>query len=297
MSTSADQKHLECFHIFEKKVAEANNLSSAKMRDYSRMKYGQAEATERIAQSLFSKIIKTPQLVNALVHHEELFISSAAYGSVPTASHAIMRMLVDMFALWGLNIRTFKIEREGSFHQANYGSLDVHSRQCSINSRQVFISKEVAHLIENKTILIVDDLRATGAHEVCLINLLSKYTRCDNLIFAYPILFEPDFGKTSPGFESVLNNAQIRDIDDLLKLSDESISPLIINARLVKFILSQGALNKNAYSKLLNHLSDKFCLAIHSAAISSDGYFAFPEYKIGFEILKNHLRKSAGAIT
>jgi len=259
------------------------------MREYSRMKYGVVEATNQIADSLFSKIIKMPPVISALNESDNFLISSAAYGSVPTASHAIMRGIVDRFSMRGLNIQTFKVEREGSFHVANYGSLDLNSRQDSLNSRHIYISDEVSHLISNKTVLIIDDLLATGTHETSLINLFSQHAP-KKLLFAYPLAFETEFGHHSPNFESVLNDAQIKDIEDLLSLTLTSEFPLLINARLLKFIFKHGPNNTEKMTILFDKFGYDYCLSLHSAAISSDRYSVFDEYKAGFELLKTYLR-------
>lgn len=280
------QKQLSSHVKIATKIVDEERLSEEYMREYSGMKYGQVEATRQIAKALFSNIVASPKIIEMLSGNSPLFISSAAYGAVPTASHAIMKGVVAQFARLGTKIRTFKVVREGGFRQANYGSLDVSSRERSMQSRRVFITEDVENLISNQNILIIDDLFATGAHEASLIRLLSKYTKVENLVFAYPIIFESQFGKNSPSFESALNRAQVKTIDDLSALLKSSDHPLILNSRLTKFILLQARYNRNKVLEFMGELGAEYCLKVYSAAISSDAYFAFPEFRQGFEILK-----------
>lgn len=285
----------DCRRCIDKEINSEDSLSSSEKSEYSRMKYGHIDATEKIAKSLLTKLLHEPFVSEILHQNSELYISSAAYGSVPTASHALMVEIVRGLTLRGFNVKTFKIDREGSFHQANYGTLDRDSRQDSIRSRYIYLPNHVERLIANKKLIIIDDLRATGTHETALRNLLINHTNPKNILFAYPVGFDDKLASHYPSFEATLNDAQIGSLDDLNNLYLEVDMPLIVNARLIKFIFFQGGKDKRALESLLRSFSNDYCFSLYRAAISSDGYYAFDDYQTGFEVLKKHLRNFSPA--
>ena len=260
-----------------------------KMRIYSRMKYGEVEATNYIAKKLFNKIISSPKFQDLVETENEIFVSSAAYGSVPTASHAIMESLVKAFSDTGICVNTFKICREGDFHLANYGALGISGRKKSLSSRKIFLHEDIVDLIANKTLLIVDDLRATGMHELSLVNLLEKYTDRTKILFAYPVSFGENISRDNPSFESIINRAEVKTIRDLLNVATNSKFPLIINSRMIKFILENGAGDKAALMAFFDFMGMDYCQKLYFAAIGSDGYSKFEIYGKVFNILKRKI--------
>ena len=82
----------------------------------------------------------------------------------------------------------------------------------------------------------------------------------------------------------------VRSPEDLLQLTLNSPSPLLINARLVRFLLRAGGQDPEGFVALLPRFPLDFLTAVAQAASSRDGYATQASNSRGFELLESYLR-------
>lgn len=260
---------------------------------YSRMKYGDPIAVKQWASMLKLIMLAHPVIVEEVKNNRPIILTSSAYGAVRTASNAVMKQLAKLLREEGIAFETTKITREGDFTLTHYGSMNLVERLMRIGSRKVSISSHSRRKVEDKVVVIVDDLRATGSHEQTLLDLFST-TGAKHCCFAYLICFSNLMAQMSPEVEEHLNSAHVQGVFDLLPFYQDASDDLELNARTVKFILTtdatatkdQAEMLEDLYS-FLHALEDRVLLKLYKAVTSKDGYYKHYRFLYGLHALNN----------
>lgn len=251
------------------------------------MKYGDPVATWRIAVSTFEHFWNSSVGQEIVQPGKEIVLASSAYGSVPTASYWVTESLGELMAEKGARIRKIKFEREGGFGCHNYSQLGVEERRKILGGRNIWLDKSVDLI--GKTVVVFDDLRSTGAHEESLREVLSNHVGVGRIVFLYFVGFEKNLGLSKPQEENVLNHSEIKDVEDLVRLSLQTPAPLLLNARLVKLVLKSFSLDPVLFNQCLPRFPQEFLQRVVAAAQSRDGYATRKPYQAGFEALQSFL--------
>lgn len=251
------------------------------------MKYGDPVATWRIAVSTFDHFWNSSLGQEMIQPGKEIVLTSSAYGSVPTASYWVKENLGEMMKEKGARIQKVKFEREGGFGCHNYSQLGVEERRKILEGRKIWLDQNVD--LKGKNIVVFDDLRSTGAHEESLREILSNHVGVRRIVFLYFIGFRRDLGQSKPQEENVLNHSEIKDVEDLLRLSLQAPDPLLLNARLVKLLLKSFSTNQALFNQCLPRFPQEFLQGVVAAAKSRDGYAVRNPYQSGFEALQSFL--------
>jgi len=208
-------------------------------RVYSRMKYGDPEAIRTAASDVFNLIINTPEIISLFKNNNVVFTNEAR--EVPTASYCIMVSLVNDFLnpyLVENNLmpaETIRSERGGEIAADDYASLSVEQRQARVNQRGGFFNDENKAKLQNKKVVLFDDLVITGTYERNQTNLLlSSGVKQEDIIPLYWIQINPETGK-DPQFEKSLNQSAVKCLNDLFDIFTlPGVQP---SERIIKYVL------------------------------------------------------------
>lgn len=241
---------------------------------YSRFKHGDTAVARRFGMALAA-------LAAGQLGEQPVLVTTSAYGKVPPAAHSLLAPFVQhlRFLRPDLSVGTFRIARRG-VSNGDYSRMTVADRRESIGARDLTPERDVAGAF----VLALDDIRVTGNHERAIDHCLTT-AGADAVHHLYVV----DAGNFAamPHIESVLNEAAIGDVDDLLEIvSSHHFAP---NARLCRRMLS---LPRRQLRTFVRNASPSL-LAWLSAAIEHDGLGGLPAYE-GSVQLWNELRDGLG---
>ncbi len=204
-------------------------------RLYSRMKYGSYEAVLECAQLMASMVMDTYTVQDAIAKDETIILASSAYGSVPTAAHSLLKVVVEILQDCNVKVEVVKIDRAGDFSTTDYSNLKPKKREKKMLRRQVTVAEDVLTMLDQRTVVIIDDLYATGSHERSLKELIQS-TNVAAICFCYLIEFTVDLASAHPQIEEVINSTAVSEMNDMLPFFNGAFPP-VLNARLLKYIL------------------------------------------------------------
>ncbi|MCA6363761.1 MAG: hypothetical protein IM638_12045 [Bacteroidetes bacterium] len=252
---------------------------------YSRFKFGDETEAEHFGTALAEQFI--------LAHRKLLLTGGptvavpSPYDFIPTASCAMTRYFVR-------EVNRFLAEHEkpslleSRIHR--YKTYSVDYGNLSFDERYKLITQGTYHIdktfLSNRNVLLLDDIRITGSHELVLRKQIEELQIPGNFMFLY--FAELTNKEIAPEFENVLNYSEIKDVNGLLKLIREKI--FTFNTRVIKFVLSLPDADlqvfvKNAEPALLSKLCD---LAF------GNNYHLMHEYKTNLHSIYNHIYHTHG---
>lgn len=262
---------------------------------YSRMKYCDPAAVREVANRMAESILKDEQFRSTIQAGKPLYITSSAYGSVPTASTFLTDQIEQQLLAAGVQVKRIKIERKGQFAKQDFGSLSAEERQAAMKARKLELDDDTKAVISGGTVLLVDDLCATGSHEQSIRKVLEE-AGVATMFSAYFVKFTEKLMVNEPDTEEWLNRASAKTPLDFLGwmkgLPENSFQA---NARLVKMLLTTSAEPKQGITAdqrksdlqlFLVECENSVLIELYQAAISEDGYFAMPQYLTGFQLLE-----------
>jgi hypothetical protein len=261
-------------------ISDPEQLPLSARLAFSAMKYGDAVAIVAIAQDIAQLLQANPTIAALVASKKQLWLASSAYGAVPSAASTLTEAVTEALRVAGWEVHNFKIDREGGFQRTNYGALGHTAREKAIRHRKISIPTDVALQLRDQVVVVLDDLRCTGAHERAVAALLSTEAQAAQLAFVYCITFE---GEMKAEQEEKLNHAKIKHLSDLLPMYRSHHFGPILNARLLKFILRHPVMGLQDFWP---RISREGCLALYEAAMSSDGYYDMPRFQMGFASLE-----------
>lgn len=245
--------------------------------DYSMFKHGHRKTTIKFAKKLAAKLTSFALFGKKL--NTEIYITGAPYNQVPVASTYLAQYVAMFLREFGFyNVKEFKINRQHSYHQ-DYGLMDAASRHASISGETFYTD---AAILQDKTVLFIDDVLITGAHESRIEHMIEHlHIKCDS-IFAYYAAF--DDCCESPDIEHQMNSAAIQDMDDLTYLF--SRRNLLINTRVTKFLLS---IEKSKFLIILTYMTKQVKADLYRYSLANT-YNTVKEYQYNFSLLQESYR-------
>ncbi|MEQ8685906.1 MAG: phosphoribosyltransferase family protein [Imperialibacter sp.] len=245
-------------------------------RQYSLFKYGCHESAQAYASQIAAQLL----LDYGHWQNEQVIVCASAYKVAPTAAEAIAQLVYEALQTYFPFLQKVKVGRETVFPN-DYGSMSAADR-FSLMDRNVLTIDD--HLFRKKKLILVDDLRVTGAHERKMTDTIAGVV--DEVVFAYVGSLQGDFPAS---VEFDINNTSIASVNDILTIIGKDI--FHINARVCKYVLS--------YQNLVELRT--FLLEIPPAVLTrldecicGDGYHVMPEYETNYLLLRDVLdRKPA----
>lgn len=251
--------------------------------DYSRYKYGSAEAADAYARMLCSAFLVRHR---RLAHLRRLLVTASPYRYVPTAANEVaIRFAAMLTAERGEHglpaARVVRTERM-TVPAGDYGTLPAADRTRLMADNALSLDRfrpyaDGAHLI------VVDDVKVTGAHQRCL-QLASDPLPLRSRMFMHIAAFDVDAAQLDPGIEDTLNHSAVKTLGDL---ADIARAPdFTWNVRVCKFALNPT--NRAELRSFLARMPDWFVeeLCRHSLA---DGYARMAPYRESYEIVVKEL--------
>jgi hypothetical protein len=252
---------------------------------YSRFKFGDETEAEYFGTALAEKFILAHR--HMLLAEVPTVAVPSPYDFIPTASCAMTRYFVR-------EVNRFLAEHEKpsllesrihryKTYSVDYGNLSFEDRYKLITQGTYHIDKT---FLSNRNVLLLDDIRITGSHELVLRRQIEQLQIPGNFMFLY--FAELTSKEIAPEFENVLNYSEIKDVNGLLKLIREKI--FTFNTRVIKFVLSLPEADlqvfvKNAKPALLSKLCD---LAF------GNNYHLMHEYKTNLRSIYKHILHTHG---
>lgn len=251
--------------------------------DYSRYKYGSTACGAVFAAALESAFERTyPHIARA----DCLLVASSPYKYVPTAAHALGHAFTHHLNQRRRTrrlppVRLIKIDRLRPSPD-DYGQFSIEQRRLLMKNNPLSLNRT---LFDDAHLIIVDDIKVTGAHQDCLMdetNALPLLSRT----FLYIAKFLPSPAALDPTVEDRLNHAAVKSLADIAEIVG---SPdFVWNARLCRFLLS--ARNRADLPVFLAHMPDHFLLDLYEKS-GGDGYDVMEAYRESYLIVQTSLRQ------
>jgi hypothetical protein len=257
---------------------------------YSRYKYGSVTAAGCFARALGTAFAeRCPELVRA----PRLLMTSSPYTCVPTAAMALARVLAPALnavrAGHGLPPAPLLRVDRMSASAGDYGVLSAHARDRLMAANTLSFGRFRPGLVRDAHLIVVDDVRVTGAHQRCLMRA-SEGLPLSARTFLYVVSFRGLAGGSfDPAQEDALNHAAIRTLDDLAGLVEDD--DFTWNVRVCKFVLSPA--NRDGLPRFLGRMPDWFVLDLYRNSCQ-DGYATMGHYASSHEVVRTELDRRPG---
>jgi PRTase ComF-like len=253
---------------------------------YSRYKYGSTVAAGWFARALGQAFLYR---YARLAHQPRLLIASSPYRRVPTAANALAVRFAAVLnaARAGRGLPPaplVHIERMAA-SSGDYGTLSTEARTRLMAVNALSFDR-LRPLADGAHLIVVDDVKVTGAHQRCLISA-SETLPLGSRAFVHIAAFDSvGAQRLDPALEDRLNHAIIATLDDLAGLVRES--DFTWNVRVCKFLLCPAS--RGDLPSFLIKMSDRFVRELrHNSFI--DGYARMDAYRESHGIVQRELRR------
>lgn len=244
-------------------------------QQYSRFKYGARTAAQHFGVQLAESFLQDCVPQHLQLVQPGWLLTASAYKTLPTAAHAAAFYFEEALAQAGLSSpEPCRLVRHTLF-EGEYEKLGFGARRTVLKNSGITLA---APSLSGRTLVVLDDIRVTGAHEYCILNLLQG-TGLAAVCFVY--IAQVPHAHTDPRIEHRLNSAEI---DTLAKLRTLiQTEEVVLNARLCKRLLlwpTPGELHD-----FLHTLPPQFVAQVAQAAMQ-EGYAACPRLAPAVQVLQ-----------
>lgn len=249
--------------------------------EYSRFKHGSKKCARKMGIELAESYIDSSLFQHYADHYsdKQIVVLSSPYNFVPTATYAMKDYFMSVLntELFKNNIQPAqecKIVR-GYSYVADYSTMSYHDRKKSISGDVFHVD---ASFLKDKYCIFIDDIRITGSHEDCVIDMLSSYEITNNIVGAlfmyYAIKTDP---AVNPSIEDALNRAYVKDLKSISRIIQED--GFLFNTRNIKFILNTPS---EEFKWFLAFQKASFVETLYRLAIGNS-YNKLEEFQQNFE--------------
>jgi hypothetical protein len=254
---------------------------------YSRYKYGSVTAAETFARELGAAFCeRCPDLALA----RRLLMTSSPYARVPAAATTLARRLQPVLnavrATCGLAPAPLLRVDRISTSAGDYGTLSAQARDLHMAANALSFRRFPPHQVRGAHLLVVDDVRVTGAHQRCLMRA-SEDLPLTARSFLYVAAFaDPAAGCFDPAREDALNHAAVKTLGDLAEIVDAG--DFAFNVRVCKFALSPA--NHGELPRFLHRMPGWFVRGLHRNSCL-DGYARMDLYAPSHAVVRAELSR------
>lgn len=250
---------------------------------YSHFKYGDGAVSDIYGKSLAEAFIAThKEMIDSGV---EIAVTSASYRYVPKGATSIAFYFAQHLNTYLSSIgkpaaKLVKINNDDSF-VGDYASFSGEKREELMKKSALGLEGSVA----GKKLVIIDDIRITGAGERRLVNFFSDKGPSE-IFLLYVAIADPAYAATNPQIESIINHSWM---DSLEKLGTVMTSSrYLINARVCKYILSYPDHKK--LEQFLRSLDVAIVEQLYENIVN-DNYPTIPAYVETIDLIRRVLGK------
>ncbi len=248
---------------------------------YSKFKYGDGAVSDVYGKQLADVFIAAQR--NMLQDGVEIAVTSASYRYVPKGATSIAfffaKYLNEYLDLIGKpRAALIKISNDDSF-TGDYASFSGEKREELMKKSALAVEGDVL----GKKLIIIDDIRITGAGERRLVNFFADKGPSE-IVLLYVAVADPAYAATNPEIESIINHSWM---DSLEKLGSIMRSEhYMINARVCKYLLSYP--DQITLEAFLNELPRGLVAELYDN-VTNDNHATIPEYKESIALIKKVL--------
>jgi PRTase ComF-like len=258
---------------------------------YSRYKYGSVTATETFARTLGTafgerhpEVVRTPRLL----------LTSSPYTYVPTAATTLARRMQPALsaarARYGLPPAPLVQVDRINTAAGDYGTLSAQARDRRMAANTLSFRRFRPDQIRDAHLLIVDDVRVTGAHQRCLMSASEELPFVTRTFLYIATFSGPENGYFDPTQEDTLNHAAIKTLGDLAGIVEAN--DFAWNVRVCKFALN--SVNRGDLPRFLGRMPDWFVRDLYRNSSDQDGYSRMGAYAPSHAIVCTELGRRYG---
>ncbi len=251
---------------------------------YSLFKHGDERWTRRYGYEVADRILEAEAELFDDIQADEVLIASFPYKYVPTAAtlmteHAVTRLNHKLSSQQKPTVgcvQVFKYlwQASGEHYFAHMKEADrrriLDNVKLSVDERRL----RGAHLI------IVDDIRVTGATEDKFLELLYQVAGLRSLTVVYLAEVDPEISTVDPAIEGRLNQYQVKNISDVAAIV--ATGEFQWNIRVAKFVLETDDLEE--FRAFVDGLSNELLLTFYKMTTLND-YHLEPNYARQFQVI------------
>jgi hypothetical protein len=222
------------------------------------------------------------------VRAPRLLMTSSPYARVPAAATTLARRLQPMLnaarSRHGLApAPLLQIDRARA-SEGDYGTLSSTARDRLMAANALSFGRFRPDQVRGAQLLIIDDVRVTGAHQRCLMRA-SEDLPLAGQAFVYIAAFcARDGDGFDPGVEDALNHAAVKTLDDLVAIV--AAGDFAWNVRVCKFVLSPA--NYPDLPGFLRRMPGWFVRDLHRNSCR-DGYARMTPYSASHATVRAEL--------
>lgn len=256
--------------------------------EYSKFKYGDKtiarkfgfDLAEGFIREILQGLLPTSFNENNLVPYaRQIVVVPSPYCFIPTATFAMKDYFIQKLNSYLIEInlpvvQEAKIIRTLSYND-DYGSMSKAEREKAISGDDFYMD---ANFVKGKSVIFMDDIKITGAHEERVKDMVVKLNlQSDNIFICFGELVNQE---VNPNIENELNHFFVKNLRDLDKIiKNENFLP---NTRAVKFILNAPF---NEFENFIHYQSTRFINNIYHLAIGNS-YHKIPGFHNNLTYLK-----------
>jgi hypothetical protein len=248
--------------------------------EYARLKYGDDSIARKFGFELADHFFAQ--------HHGALLVESVVvipspYNYVENAAtimsrHFVRRLNHLLVGASGLHVDFATIQRKVNY-TGDFGLLDAKARRELIGGDVFYVHEGY---FEGRTMLFLDDIRITGAHEHRLMGLMAERPKLAgaNIHFLYYGQLCGD--ETRSDVEAYLNSAEMT-LDQYLGMLRDSDNHVIV--RPIKWLMRMAP---EEFERFLREADYRSIWRLYDGCLG-EGYYKVPDYLVNFLALKKKI--------
>jgi hypothetical protein len=261
--------------------SDGASSSGLDIKAYSRMKYGDLEATGSLAEQLHeSMVAQAPELTEST----EPPIFAVAYKAVPPACYYLSQMCLNLLNETrtgnglepGRQIQVYKSRVAAT----DYAASSELERQAELNGMTFSLEgRDVAGL----PMVVLDDVRITGSAEQQMLDVFAK-AKAASITLGYVAMLDTALATVRPSLESELNSYEVKGLGDVLGII--RTGRFALNIRTLKLILSSGSDEIETFLEQVHLENPSVINDIYYGAVNTGLSFA-NQYPEGIQIVRS----------
>ncbi len=253
---------------------------------YSRFKHGDERWARRFGYEIADFLTVAEADLFDRVRSNEVLVASFPYKYVPTAAalmvdHAVTRLnhvlsVENKPAVGHLHAFKYPWWPSGEHYFAHMGEED---RRRILDAVELSVDED---RLRGARLVVVDDIRVTGATEDKFLELLYRVKGLGSLTVVYLCDVDPAVAKADPAIEGRLNHHKVKTLDDVAAIvaTDE----FRWNIRVAKYVLEQRDVKD--FGAFIRGLKSSLLLELYRFVVLNDYHFE-RKYKRRIQIIRS----------
>jgi hypothetical protein len=253
---------------------------------YSLFKHGDERWARRFGHEVADFLVDAEADLFDRIRPDGVLVASFPYKYVPTAAalmvdHAATRLnhlLSDQNKPSVGYLHVFKYPWQAS-GEHYFAYMEKEDRRRILNNVALSVDED---RLRDAHLIVVDDIRVTGATEDKFLELLYRVEGLRSLTVVYLCEVERAVAEADPAIEGRLNQCKVKDLDDVAAIvaTDE----FRWNIRVAKFVLEEQ--DVAGFGAFVDGLGDGPLLALYESVVINDYHFE-PKYERRIQMIRS----------